>query len=295
MVTAMLLGPIVCAESGGGAGRLERTVQVDGKKREYVVYLPTAAGTGPAPVVFVYHGAFSTAEAVEVQGRLHQTNRGRHYVVIYPEGFRRSWNAGVCCGPAKRREVDDVGFFDTMMQDLGRLVDIDKSRIYVTGFSNGAMMAYYLACERADRIAAIAPVSGVMQGVLESCRPSRAVPILHFHGKLDEWAPYRGGGSKWSKIGDQRPVSKLVEFWQERYQCKSERDYNIDSDADCRSYSECREGVEVTLCAVDGLGHQWPGHEARSTTVRTLGPANLKVRGSQRILEFFDRWALEKE
>ncbi len=38
----------------------------------------------------------------------------------------------------------------------------DPKRVYVTGFSNGAGMAYKMACEKPDKVAAIGVVEGAL-------------------------------------------------------------------------------------------------------------------------------------
>jgi polyhydroxybutyrate depolymerase len=91
-------------------------------------------------------------------------------------------------------KVDDVEFTRRLLDDIARDVRIDPKRVYATGMSNGAIMSYRLASELSDRIAAIAPVSGPMG--TPTCKPSRPVPVIHFHGTDDENAPFKGGKGK---------------------------------------------------------------------------------------------------
>jgi polyhydroxybutyrate depolymerase len=121
-------------------------------------------------------------------------------LAVYPDGTGSRcsyfWNAGDCCGPAVWDGVDDVAFFDALLDDLAGAYSIDRQRVLATGMSNGAMMAYRLAAELSDRIAAIAPVAGRM--ATEGCRPRRPVPVLHFHGTTDEFIPFPPGtGSRY--------------------------------------------------------------------------------------------------
>ena len=72
-----------------------------------------------------------------------------------------------------------------------RAAKVDAKRVYATGMSNGGIMCYRLASEMSDRIAAIAPVAGPMGTA--TCNPRRPVPVIHFHGTADEFAPFKGG------------------------------------------------------------------------------------------------------
>ena len=117
------------------------------------------------------------------------------FLAVYPNGTGRfsslTWNGGNCCGSAMQQRVDDVAFIDAVLDDLANVVNVDTKRVYATGISNGAIMAYRLASELSERIAAIAPVAGPMGTA--TCSPRRAVSVLHFHGTDDQFAPFNGG------------------------------------------------------------------------------------------------------
>jgi polyhydroxybutyrate depolymerase len=118
------------------------------------------------------------------------------FVVVYPNGtgvLRNALlrNAGTCCGYAQTHDVDDVGFTLAVIDDVARRLPVDRRRVFATGMSNGAMMAYRLAVEASGKIAAIAPVAGGM--VVESFCASRPVPVMHFHSIDDPRALYKGG------------------------------------------------------------------------------------------------------
>src|SRR5690606_37396672 len=87
---------------------------------------------------------------------------------------------------------DDVKFIACLLDDVAAMVNIDEKRVFAAGMSNGGMMCYRLAAELSDRIAAIAPVAGAMG--IENVRPSRHVPVIHFHGAEDKIVPLNGPG-----------------------------------------------------------------------------------------------------
>src|SRR3972149_6035846 len=100
-------------------------------------------------------------------------------------------NGGHCCGEAAKNNVDDVGFVRALIDELATLINIDPGRVYATGFSNGAIMVYRLACELSDRIAAIGPVAATqILDDQEACHPGRSVPGLHFTGTAGRPPPF---------------------------------------------------------------------------------------------------------
>src|SRR6185503_13384235 len=79
----------------------------------------------------------------------------------------------------------DLKFFDAMLMWLSTNACVDEKRVFVLGYSNGAGLAYLLACERADRLAGIAIVSGRME-----CTPTHAKPTILTHGVADATIGY---------------------------------------------------------------------------------------------------------
>ena len=154
------------------------------------------AERGPLPVLLAFHGGGGSAQGFQKYAGLDAVADREGFVVVYPDGSGRlgrrllTWNAGGCCGSAREDRVDDVGFAIRVLGDLARDLPLDRTRVYATGHSNGAMMAYRLAAEAAERIAAIAPVAGAMQ--LATFAPARPMPVLHVHSVDDPRALYRG-------------------------------------------------------------------------------------------------------
>lgn len=176
----------------------EAITTADGRTRTFRV-VDLAEGE-PAPLLFVLHGFGGTAEGlrqyVDLESRLSAlVDEG--VIVVYPngsgsdEGLPQSWNAGGCCPFAIYDMVDDVAFFDELLDVIEARYEIDERRVWVVGHSNGGMMAYRLACQLSSRVTAIGVAAGAL--MIDQCSPTRPVSALHLHGDLDAVVPVAGG------------------------------------------------------------------------------------------------------
>lgn len=273
------------------AGDHARYVTVDGIRRSYLVHVPDLpADARSVPVVLAFHGAWGTAtKFANVTGLTTRATRAR-WIVVYPQGFRRSWNAGDCCGAARDRGIDDVAFVRALLDDLEVVAPIDRRRVFATGFSNGAKMVYRLACELSEEIAAIAPVSATMSVAPKACHPSRAVPVLHLHGKRDGLAPFNGGESAYLPLPPQRSVPSTLEYWLVHNKCNAQKRVTFKRrTATCVTSRDCRGTGEVVLCTIGEMGHQWPGGNV--VLPRLLGPGTDDLSATTEIVRFFSRYA----
>ncbi|RKH69936.1 hypothetical protein D7X96_13120 [Corallococcus interemptor] len=252
-------------------GTYDWTVEHGGRTRAFRVHVPTGYdATKPTPVVLSFHGFGSNEEEQELLTGFSRLADAEGFIAVYPRGLNfaevygrgeadtRGWNAEACCGPAQIGNVDDVGFVDALLADLDTRVCTDPRRVFANGFSNGGFFSYRLACERAQRIAAIAPVSG-MEGVTD-CRPSRPVPVLHFHGTGDETIFYDGG----SNVIGGKPYPSApdsVRRFAELNGCQGPQQQTYQQgNSTCVAYTGCQpESATASLCTVTGGKHAWPG------------------------------------
>src|SRR5436853_5461059 len=174
-----------------------------------------------------FHGGGSNAEVMRSYTRMDPAADRDGYIVVYPNGSSGfqgkflTWNAGNCCGPAAALQVDDVGFALAVIDDFATRIPIDRSRIYATGLSNGSMMAYRLAAEASEHIAAVAGVAGAMS--LGRFAPKRPVPVLHIHSTDDPIARFDGGLGPPQIIAETRlfhtPVEEMLRRWLDHDGC----------------------------------------------------------------------------
>ena len=293
------------------AGDFEHELTVDGLKRTYRVHTPTSPdGTSPddkpLPVVIVMHGGGGNAEHMERFDGFNAKADAAGFIVAHPNGTGRrkflTWNAGDCCGSAARTHVDDVKFIAAMLDDLAKRYNIDKRRVYATGMSNGAMMSYRLAAELADRIAAIAPVSGTMS--VHDPKPARPVPILHIHGTADSVVPYNGGhGEHTKRIGEHMAVADCIATWRKINRCDTPPtgadlpdQHNDRTTVHIDRYTPQADGAPIELWTIEGGGHRWPhkieGSVPRWLVIVRVEPMTKEFDAPNVIWDFFKRFEL---
>ncbi len=273
------------------------TLQHDGLTRLYRVHVPAIYdGTVAVPLLVALHGGGGNMSYQADDARYGQITKSETegYVVVFPNGYSTrknshfaTWNAGACCGAARDNRVDDVGFIRKVIDRLTIQLNIDRKRIYATGMSNGAMMAYRLACDMPDVFAAIAPVAGTDNTL--SCSPKNAVSVLHIHAKNDDHVLFNGGAGPAMRdpdaVTDFTSVSDTIAKWVKINACNpTPRRVLEKSGAYCDAYTTCKGGAQVEVCVTATGGHSWPGAE------KTRGqPSSKAISANDVMWDFFNR------
>lgn len=273
-------------------GDYRRSVELDDQTRSYQVHVPATLDLGqPAPLLLAFHGVPSSAVEMREISELDPVAAAEGFVVVYPEASRTGdWNQSCRdCSAAGALEYDDVAFTEVVIEKMALDMRIDLDRVYVTGFSQGALMAFRIACELSHRVAAVATVAATMlewQG--DHCVPSRAMPIAMIHGTDDEEFPQEGRGG-----GLVRAVSvdEMVAHWVATDGCAATPttddlpDVAADGTTVTRdTYAGCSGGAEVILYRVQGGGHTWPGSSYDFSPL--LGVTSQDLAASQVIAGF---------
>lgn len=285
------------AQSGFSA----RTVVSDGRQRCYHLYVPRGYDPSQSvPVVVSMHGFLSNPNSQAVISSWHRLADREGFLVAYPQGtsFPKRWNAGATWGAAA---VDDVQFFRRMMDDLSTVAGVDRSRVYVNGFSNGGGMAVRIACEAADQVAAIGTVAGAVVD-LENCYPSRPVPAMAFHGTADPIVPYDGGDMRGHALSlgaglTDAPTyfvgaEEWVAIWAMGNGCDPTPAV-IPPHGDVRSvhYAACDQDAEVTLHTIVDGGHTWPG----GAPIPGVGKTSTDIDAAEEMWMFFQAYRLDSQ
>lgn len=278
------------------AGDTTRRLKVDGLERSYLVHVPRKLDvTKPSPVVLAFHGGWSNATIMAVFSGLNEKADAAGFIVVYPNGQGDKELALVFNSSGRQRAgaklADDVTFTGKLLDDLHTAVNVDKSRVFATGMSNGAMMCYLLAAEMSDRIAAIAPVAGT--SCIDKPSPRRPVPVLHFHGTADELVRFEGPKELRQRLLNFQSVDRTMTTWAKLNGCdeKPTTSKLPDKVSDGmtvtrRIYGGGRDGSEVVLYTIDGGGHTWPG---RDPVVKFLGKSTRDMCANDIIWEFFQK------
>ena len=273
------------------------SLEVDGRSRSFLVRIPPPGPQGyPSPVLLAFHGGGGNPEQFRETAGLDAVADREGVVVIYPAGTglvegTLTWNAGPgCCGFARDEDIDDVGFVLAILDDLADRHPVDSLRVFVTGHSNGSMMAYRIASEVPRRIAGAVGVAGTMQ--LPTVHPSLPVPVLHIHSEDDPRAYYEGG------VRDDRvhpPVSEMLDLWAEVNGCdplpvevetRTGSASGPDSGHAARLLRWSCGAAPLEHWKLTGAGHSWPGHRAPPAWALVVGPSTEVISAAEEVWRF---------
>lgn len=240
--------------------RTNGTIVSSGEKREFLLYVPSSYDcTEPTPLVISLHGAMSWPA---FQMKISQWNAAADengFIVVYPSGTGtgpKTWYMERAQTPS---QMPDVKFISDLIDTLEAAYNIDPTRIYANGLSNGGGMAFALSCTLSDRIAAIGAVSAAQSLPWSWCADSTPVPMIAFHGTADPIVPFNGG-KVWIAPDTFPDVGTWVGNWARRNRCAPNPiDSVIAPDVIRSEYTECTDDATVVLYTVEGGGHAWPG------------------------------------
>jgi polyhydroxybutyrate depolymerase len=271
-------------------------IDVGNAKRSFVLHVPCRKNMKSlGPLVIALHGGESNGKFMQHFSGLDETSDKYGFIVLYPNGSgndarRLTWNSGDCDSYAKRKNVDDVAFIDALIEHMIQNYSVDQNRVYVTGMSNGAMMAYRLGTEIPNRIATIAAIAGTLD--IDNSSVRTPMPILHFHGTADEYVPYDGGrGPKSHAKFNHSSVQATLAAWirvneafPTPWECLIPNAYDDGTTTIKYTYSTETDPENVVLYKIIGGGHTWPG---RPPLEDFLGPCARNLFANEIMWHFF--------
>ena len=189
-----------------------RTLVHESGSREYILHVPPSYDSeNPGSLIINFHGFGGCASDFigETDYELNDVADQENVIIAYPQAVLREkgaayWEPGDSGGADIL--VNDVFFTEQLIADIFNEFQVDTTKVYATGYSNGGMMAYDLSCSGSDFIAAAGIMSGIM--LSNACDNSTPTSIIHFHGIADEVIPYDGSG-------DFPAVLNVIDFWVE--------------------------------------------------------------------------------
>ncbi len=251
-------------------------VKVGATTRKTLTYVPKNVEESPALVISL-HGFNQDPNYQMKQTAWNDLADSEHFIVTYPQGNGNAWDIS---------GNGDIQFIEQIMSDMELKHNVDKNRIYVSGFSMGGMMTYHCMAKLADKVAAFGPVSGIP---VDYRNPSstRKVPIMHIHGTADDVVKWEGDPTH--PAGGYGRIDEYVKKWAAFDGCdvdnpKVVRPYpanNTGTNATRTIYSNVNDNVEVSLIAIDGKGH-WHSNEANG------------VHSTKELWNFFKRYKLNQ-
>jgi polyhydroxybutyrate depolymerase len=270
-------------------------LEFGGFQRTYLLHLPKSyVASKTYPLVFVFHGAGGTGElAAEITGWHHKADV-EGFIAVFPDGLAKDpsrpqsfmrnpqfWNAGVASSGVNR--PDDVAFVQALLEVIQSEHKIDDRRIYATGFSNGAAMAWRLAVDLSDVIAAIGPIAGFL--AIPDPKPVRAVPALVIACEDDPMIPIDGGMVKdiWSKEARNRPsLRAIVKNYAQACGCSDEPVVLTAGSGVTHFFYQ----PYVHFYTIAEAGHTYPGG-AETLSERLFGKRTDKLNATDLLWDFF--------
>jgi polyhydroxybutyrate depolymerase len=257
---AQVAAPPAACSLPHAAGVQEQRLVSGGRDRTYRLFVPAGYdGRTLLPLVLDLHGSGGTSAGQARNSRFEEVAAREGFAVASLQAEGSRWNV-----PVTAARADDVVYVRDVIDHVSARVCTDPARVYATGFSGGGRMSSLLGCRLNDRIAAIAPVSALRWPAPCDGRP---VPVLSFHGLADPQNPYAGRvpgrNDEWVES-----VPEAMAGWARHNGCRPDL---IEEDPagplSTLRYAGCRNGAEVRLIRIDGLGHRWTHEEVDTTGV----------------------------
>jgi polyhydroxybutyrate depolymerase len=256
LIVTLLLLPLLIAAILGAAffirNRNNGSIVVAGEERKYLVHVPPGYDRARAmPLVISMHGAGGWPAQQMRMTRWNDLADREGFIVVYP-------SAADMAGPRIWRSRD-AGYIDQLIDRLERDYNIDRTRVYANGFSNGGGMTFALSCTISDRLAAVGMAGAAQPVPWRWCRDTSPIPMIAIHGTDDRFAPYHGGESPIVPPGHPFPsIPKWVAKWAARNRCAPNPVASrVARDVVRTVYAPC--AADVVFFTVEGGGHQWFG------------------------------------
>ena len=264
-----------------------------GERREYLLHVPkTYDPAKPTPLVISMHAAGMWPVAQMETSRWNDVADEQGFIVVYPSGLKsdgpRIWRAHGGSGLMR-----DVGFISELIEKLAVTYNIDRTRIYADGLSNGGGMAFVLSCTLSDRIAAVGLVASAQLLPWNWCTDQRPVPMIAIHGTADPETPYLGGRT-WIAHNVFPSIPTWTTNWARRNRC-SEKPVESRVAADVRrlDYAGCADDAAVVLYTIVGGGHSWPGGGPLPEWL--VGSTSQRIDASRQMWAFYREHPLKRK
>lgn len=242
-------GELLTGPAPGETGRV--TLDSAGVTRSAILALPEDYHPGtPAPVLLAYPGYGQTPSEMRTFSRLDDLPA----IVVFMQGVGNTWEGAPY---SQTSDGDDLRFTRDMLAALNSTYNVDSSRIYATGMSNGGGFVAKLACRMPETFAAVASVAGAYYpGTGKDCR-TPSTSFLEIHGVQDPVIGYNGGSRHGTVY---QPARERAEVVADRNGCAPDPVTTALADDVRRvQWPMCDGDRDVVHLRVGDGGHTWPG------------------------------------
>lgn len=278
-------------------GPRRHTFSLDGRQRDYLLHTPAGAGQleGKRPLVLVMHGGSGTHRNMvrQSRGRWNELADQHGFYVVYPNAVKKHWNFGEGKTSLELKDkVDDLAYFNQLLEDVCAENPIDSERIFATGISRGGQACYFLAGKMPGVFRGVAPVAMPLpEHFQDDCESGPPCALVLINGTADPQVPYEGGVIEVFGMKRDRVLStdRTVEVWRERNQCTGEPEVTkIDPEADNTSVEKFAWSGEapVVLYRIENGGHTWP-RGTQYLPVKLVGEVSQDIDGAEVAWEVF--------
>jgi polyhydroxybutyrate depolymerase len=266
------------------------TILSSGQKRTYLLYVPkNYQPNRPSPLVISIHG-YAEWPAHQMQiSHWNQVADEHNFIVVYPSGTGNPlhWRAS-----EQAETALDVHFISDLIDQLEKNYNIDPTRIYTNGLSNGGGMSFVLAGQLSERIAAFGGVSGAYLLPWKDYNPKHPMPAIIFHGTNDPIVPFGGGPSRY--FNNPFPV---IADWVRTLAAKngcSEPPVDLPAQGEVSGirYANCAQNAEVVFYTIANGGHSWPGGGSIPKVI--VGHTTQDIDATRVMWDFFQQHPMGK-
>ena len=218
----------------------------------------------PTPLLILLHGYSVDGYLQPIYFGYDQLVNEANILFAAPDGTidqagNRFWNATDACCDFYHTGVDDVAYITSLITDISVQYNVDPKRVYIAGHSNGGFMAYRMACDEANLVAAIMVLAGATWLDTTMCSPSQPVSVVHLHGTADTVILYDGASSL-ENLGGYPGALQDIADWMPYNTCTGAlqapgTSFDIGMTVNPQQVTGCPAGIGLELWTIPGGSH----------------------------------------